>query len=176
MSLSSEPHEGLHGFPVHVAYDGARKTIHDVKPGDEVSVLLHRTVDAFGVHDRHHFLALFRHASEKVVEIANDQTVQAAGIRPDAELRLGEKDVRISYNGVPKDFDHVKPQELVNTLLQRVLLAFGIRDRDTRPHAYALYLVEGEGVTEVHNDKTVHDAGIRPGSTLLLREKIVSGG
>jgi hypothetical protein len=81
--------------------------------------------------------------------------------------------VNVAYNGTPKTFE-VKPQELVNVLLLAALKAFEIPGN--RPHAYALYLVEGDTVTEEPNDKTVHDAGIRPGSTLILREKVVSGG
>jgi hypothetical protein len=78
--------------------------------------------------------------------------------------------VDIIYNGVEKPLSHVELQQQVTSIFQRSLQLFDVRDRQ---HVYALFTLGGQ---EIANNQTVQAAGIGPGSKLLLREKMVSGG
>jgi hypothetical protein len=77
--------------------------------------------------------------------------------------------VEVSYNGIDKRFE-VEPEEHVKALLQQAISAFGIIQQ---PHIQSLFRQDG---TEVSDDQSIEQAGIKPGEVLLLRPSKVKGG
>jgi hypothetical protein len=76
--------------------------------------------------------------------------------------------VDVFYNGVPKAFE-VRHDELVKTLLDRALAAFG---PIPNPHTLLLY----KGAEELDDAKTLDQSGVKPNDKLLLRPSTVKGG
>ena len=77
--------------------------------------------------------------------------------------------VEVSYNGVDKRFN-VESEERVKALLQQAISAFGVTQQ---PHLLSLFRQDG---TELSDDQSVEQAGIKPGEVLLLRPSKVKGG
>jgi hypothetical protein len=77
-------------------------------------------------------------------------------------------EVEVIYDGVKKPF-RVLPHDLVKTLLEKAIAAFGPLPN---PHTLALY----KGAEELKDDATVQNAGVKPHDTLLLRPSTVKGG
>jgi Protein of Unknown function (DUF2604) len=77
--------------------------------------------------------------------------------------------VEVSYNGIDKPFQ-VEPEERVKALLQQAISAFGITQQ---PHIQSLFREDG---TELSDDQSIEQAGIKPGDVLLLRPSKVKGG
>lgn len=79
-------------------------------------------------------------------------------------------ELRVSYNGVVKELEHVAPSETTQSLLQRAIALFpGIE----RPHQQALFREDG---TEVPTDQTVSGAHLHNEQLLILRPRTVQGG
>lgn len=82
---------------------------------------------------------------------------------------VAQFEVAVLYNGVAKEVT-VNPKQAVRALLQHALNEFGIQqDRQN----FGLFLTSGQAV---NSDVAVEDAGISPGTQLLLRPRRVSGG
>jgi hypothetical protein len=77
-------------------------------------------------------------------------------------------EVEVIYNGVSKRFE-VRHDELVKTLLNKALAAFG---PIPNPHTLSLY----KGAEELEDGKTLEQAGVKPCDKLLLRPSKVKGG
>jgi hypothetical protein len=76
--------------------------------------------------------------------------------------------VEVIYNGVPKPFE-VRHDELVKTLLDKALAAFG---PIPQPHLLSIW----KGGDELQDVKTLEQSGVKPGDNLLLRPSKVKGG
>lgn len=72
------------GFKVDVSYNGVERNF-GVLPHEQVQVLLQQAITAFGIGRPVHAMALFR---ANGTQIDPNQTIQAAGIKPDDELYL----------------------------------------------------------------------------------------
>ena len=118
-------------------------------------------------------------AVEEATEEVREFTAKLAGAevnltRSEAQLKEALEhpkkfDVQVIYNGV----EHSVPaeiSELVKALLERAIQSFGSLPS---PHTLALYTKDG---TELADNLTVKDAGIKPCETLLLRPSKVKGG
>lgn len=82
---------------------------------------------------------------------------------------VAQYEVTIVYNGVPRQV-MVNPNQAVQAVLQHALNEFGIRqNRDN----FRLSLESGQ---PLDNHTSVKDAGVVPGSRLLLGPRQVSGG
>lgn len=77
--------------------------------------------------------------------------------------------VEVVYNGVEKRFE-VRPEEHVSVLLRNAIAAFGITQNS---HMLALFRQNG---TELNDNQTVEQAGLKPDEILLLRQSAVRGG
>jgi hypothetical protein len=80
----------LHPFKVRVLYNGVTKTF-EVRPNELVRRLLDQALQAFGPIPNPHLLGLFTEAG---VELQDNQTIKAAGAKPDEELLLRPSSVR----------------------------------------------------------------------------------
>jgi len=94
-------------------------------------------------------------------------------VTAETEVQHGESktiELRVSYNGVIKDLEHVAPSETIQSLLQRSIALFpGIE----RPHQQALFREDG---SEVPTDQTVSGAHLQNEQLLILRPRTVQGG
>jgi hypothetical protein len=91
---------------------------------------------------------------------------------PNASTEAPEKhtfEVVISYDGVKKHFE-AHPHELVKTLLDKAIRAFGITQNQ---QTLALFT---EGNVELPNTETLKAAGVKAHTHLLLRPSTVRGG
>ncbi len=87
----------------------------------------------------------------------------------DADKQDGGFKVTVLYNGLERDI-RAKPTEPVKTLLADAIAAFpGVAN----PHTLSLFTKDGR---ELNDNQTVHDAGVKPHETLLLRPGAVKGG
>lgn len=77
--------------------------------------------------------------------------------------------VEVTYNGITKLLQ-VNPEERVQALLQQAIAAFGITQN---PHLLGLFRDNG---TELPDNQSVENAGLKPGELLLLRPSVVRGG
>jgi len=77
--------------------------------------------------------------------------------------------VTVIYNGLEREIEF-KPRDLVSEIRARAMAAFGITQNQ---HLLALWTAGGE---ELPDEKSAHDAGIRPHDKLLLRPSAVRGG
>ena len=77
--------------------------------------------------------------------------------------------VEVSYNGIGKRFE-VEPEERITALLKQAIAAFGITQQ---PHLLSLFRSDG---TELSDNQSIEQAGIKPGEVLLLRPSTVRGG
>lgn len=78
-------------------------------------------------------------------------------------------DVFLTFNGVDKVF-HFHRNELVRKLLDEALKAFHVAQN---PHLYGLFNAAG---TELSDNQTLHEAGVKCGDSLLLRPSSVRAG
>ncbi len=78
-------------------------------------------------------------------------------------------EVFIIYNGVTKPL-RVEPHQQVQAVLQHAIHLFGITQ-----NAHLLSFFKEDG-TEVPDNQSVANAGIRPGDRLALRPSAVKGG
>ena len=106
---------------------------------------------------------------------ARRELAEAARDIESAERKIGEvidRDrpftVEVIYNGVIKPFE-VRHDELVKTLLDKALAAFG---PIPNPHTLALY----SGADELEDGQTLEQSGVKPHDKLLLRPSKVKGG
>jgi len=86
-----------------------------------------------------------------------------------AQATSRTKSVDVSYNGSTRKFDY-EPQELVQTLLQQAVQAFGI---SMNAHMMSLYDEKGR---ELPDAATLKKAGVGRGDDLVLRQSVVKGG
>src|SRR5262245_39313365 len=77
--------------------------------------------------------------------------------------------VTVIYNGLTREIEF-RLHESVGEIRARAMTAFGITQNQ---HLLALWNEAGE---ELPDEKTAHDAGIRPHDKLLLRPSAVRGG
>jgi hypothetical protein len=77
--------------------------------------------------------------------------------------------VSIIYNGDHHEFAYDADQT-VHTLLQHALKVFRIT---ANQHLMSLYDAKG---TELPDQSTLKDVGVKPGSKLVLRQSVVKGG
>lgn len=77
--------------------------------------------------------------------------------------------VTVIYNGLLREIEFL-PTDLVDTIRQRAIAAFGITQN---PHILSLWT---EGGVELPDNQTAHAAGIHPQDKLLLRPGAVKGG
>ncbi len=77
--------------------------------------------------------------------------------------------VTVIYNGLTRAIEF-RQKDLVGDIRARSMAAFGVTQNQ---HLLALWTEAG---TELPDDKTAHDAGIRPHDKLLLRPSAVRGG
>jgi hypothetical protein len=77
--------------------------------------------------------------------------------------------VEVTYNGITKKLE-VEPEERVSALLQKAIAAFGVTQQ---PHLLGLFRLDG---TEIPDNQSIEQAGIRPNEHLLLRPSAVRGG
>src|SRR5262245_27724103 len=77
--------------------------------------------------------------------------------------------VTVVYNGLTREIEF-RLQEKVGEVRARAMAAFGINQNQ---HLLALWNEAGE---ELADEKTAHDAGVRPHDKLLLRPSAVRGG
>ena len=91
----------------------------------------------------------------------------------ETEVQRGESktiELRVSYNGVVKELEHVAPSETTQSMLQRAIALFpGIE----RPHQQALFREDG---SEVPADQTVSGVRLHNEELLILRPRTVQGG
>src|SRR2546426_10888541 len=78
--------------------------------------------------------------------------------------------VRVVYNGVEKEVDY-NPHAAVQALLNHAVQAFGINQN---PHIFALWTEDGREFTDLN--QSAQDAGIKPGTRLILQPSAVRGG
>ena len=78
--------------------------------------------------------------------------------------------LRISYNGVIRDLEHVAVASATTALLQRAIALF---PNVERPHVEALFR---EDNSEVPATGSVEDAGLKDNEILVLRPRTVQGG
>src|ERR1700761_5705466 len=76
--------------------------------------------------------------------------------------------VEILYDGVKKTFE-VRAEETIKVLLNKAIAAFGPLPN---PHTLSLY----KGGSELPDNQTLKDAGVKPHDVLLLRASKVKGG
>lgn len=87
-----------------------------------------------------------------------------------AEVRKPAKtQVQIAYNGRSLAFP-LKKTDLVATLLQQAIAAFGVTQN---PHLLSLF--DDKGV-ELNDNETLAKAKVNPGERLILRPSVVKGG
>ncbi len=77
--------------------------------------------------------------------------------------------IHVTYNGVTESLD-VQQHERVIAVIERAANAFHIRENR---HLLALFRQDG---TEVNDQQSVLDAGLRAGEVLALRPSRVKGG
>jgi len=77
-------------FEIQIVYNGLTKPL-VVEPNEQVTAVVERAAHLFGVTQNVHTLALFR---EDGSEIAVNQSVAAAGIKPEELLALRPSAVR----------------------------------------------------------------------------------
>ena len=77
--------------------------------------------------------------------------------------------VTVVYNGVEKTLE-ANPHQAVRALLEHAIRAFSITNN---PHILSLFNDAG---TELNEQISVEQAGIREGTELLLRASVVKGG
>lgn len=78
-------------------------------------------------------------------------------------------EIQVVYNGLTETLE-VQSHEQVTAVLQRALNIFNItQDRQN-------FVFSRENGSEVPNDQSVSDSGIKPGELLLLRPRQVRGG
>jgi len=77
--------------------------------------------------------------------------------------------VTVIYNGLMREIEF-KARDLVGEIRAKAMVDFGITQNQ---HLLALWTEEGQ---ELPDDKTAHDAGIKPRAKLLLRPSAVRGG
>jgi hypothetical protein len=82
--------EHPHAFTVFVIYNGVPKKI-DVRRDELVGRLREEAIKVFGIANNPHLLGLFTTSG---VELKDDQTIHAAGVRPNEELLLRPSSVR----------------------------------------------------------------------------------
>jgi hypothetical protein len=85
------------------------------------------------------------------------------------EPQLRKHVVNVIYNGVEKPLAY-NPEALVKVLLEHAIKAFGITNG---AHVLALFTTAG---TELNDEQTAEQAGIKDEETLLLRPSTVKGG
>jgi hypothetical protein len=79
------------------------------------------------------------------------------------------KQVEIVHNGKVKEF-HFERDEVVAALLAKAIERFGVVGN---PHMQSLYDAEGR---ELPDAETLHQAGVKAGDELVLRQSQVKGG
>jgi len=77
--------------------------------------------------------------------------------------------IRVTYNGITETME-VEPHEQVTAVLERAENRFHITQNR---HLFALFRQDG---TEVSEQQSVIDAGLRDGEVLALRPSAVKGG
>jgi len=102
-------------------------------------------------------------------ELGDHLTLAEAGLEPGDRLRLVRKMIELICNGREKTFEF-RADELVSKLRQEGLVAFHIVNS---PHLYALFSEAGQ---ELNDNVTLRQAGVTPGSKLVLRQSHVRGG
>lgn len=75
----------------------------------------------------------------------------------------------VIYNGIEKRVNFAEA-DLISTILQRAILAFGITQNQ---HTLSLYTTSG---VELNDNQTATTAGVDDKDTLLLRPSTVKGG
>lgn len=86
-----------------------------------------------------------------------------------ASPKTKKKTVEILHNGQVKQF-HFDPDELVATLLAEAIKRFEVVHN---PHLQSLYDAAGR---ELPDAETLHQAGVKAGDELVLRQSKVKGG
>jgi hypothetical protein len=76
--------------------------------------------------------------------------------------------VTVTFNGQDKNFAF-HPHELVSALLERAKKEFNVEGQ----HLLSLFSENG---VELPDGETLHQAGVRPGALLVLRQSTVKGG
>ena len=89
LAIEEEKHRP-HQFKVTVLYNGVRKEF-EVRRNELVQRLLDKARQAFGPIQNSHLLGLF---TKDGVELTDDQTIEAAGVKPHEELLLRPSSVR----------------------------------------------------------------------------------
>lgn len=82
-----------------------------------------------------------------------------------------KQQVKIVYNGVPRDFDY-NPQQAAQALYQHAFHEFQVPEAER--DALSLYLPDN--TTEVPREVSLEDAGVQPDTTLILRPRQAGGG
>lgn len=90
-------------------------------------------------------------------------------MKPVENAQIAQYEVTVAYNGVPKTVK-VNPHQAVQAVLQHALNEFGIQQNREN-----FVLVNANG-QELNASSSVQEAGIVPGSQLLLRPRQVRGG
>ncbi len=78
-------------------------------------------------------------------------------------------EIRVVYNGITEPL-HVESHQQVNAVREHAVHLFHITQN---PHLLSLFREDG---TEVPDNQSVVEAGIRPGELLALRPSAVKGG
>jgi hypothetical protein len=76
--------------------------------------------------------------------------------------------VTVTFNGADKQVGY-RPDELVQVLLDRARQEFGVQSN----HLLSLFTEAG---VELNDKQTARDAGVVPGTLLVLRQSTVKGG
>jgi len=76
--------EAFAKFRVQIVYNGVDKPL-GVEPHEQVTVVLQRAIQIFGIAHQPHLLSLFREDGTKVAE---HESVSQAGLKPGAVLLL----------------------------------------------------------------------------------------
>lgn len=84
------------------------------------------------------------------------------------EAEKHDHQVDVTYNGTDKHFEFL-PNELVAKLLEQAKKEFHVENQ----HTLSIFTESG---VELPDDKTLKEAGVRPGQLLVLRQSTVKGG
>lgn len=94
-------------FTIEIVYNGVTKPFH-VEPHEQVSALLKKAIETFGITQNPHLLSLFRQDGSVVPE---NETVERAGLKPGEVLLLrpnavkgGGDTLRLAGEVVPESF------------------------------------------------------------------------
>jgi hypothetical protein len=86
-----------------------------------------------------------------------------------ADVVRSTKEVVVAHNGEDREFPY-KKDELVGQLLAQAIAAFNVVNG---PHLFGLFTLAGQ---ELPDADTLHDAKVKAGEKLLLRQSTVRGG